>query len=285
LIDNASQDDSIPFTQQRFPSVEIIASSVNRRWAGGNNLALRRVRDEVLAGEYILLLNNDTVVPQGSLERLVLGLHAEPRAWAATPRICYADDPARAWYDGGSVGSWTGWIRHRGLRQLTGHLATEPSFVDYGTGCALLLGADALVRVGELDESYYFYGEDTDYCLRIRAAGGEILHIPRALVLHKVSAALGSGSPRKAYLRSRSHVQLLRRRWPRRRWPVVAAAQVGYLAALAGWHLWNGRPAAASASVQGVLDELHGLPDPGANGAAGGHDRRADGRLSRPDPS
>ncbi len=296
LVDNASQDDSVAFTRARFPTVEIVVAAENLRWAGGNNLGLARVRDEVLAGGYVLLLNNDTIVPQGSLERLVLGLHSEPRAWVATPRICYADDPARAWYDGGAVGCWTGWIRHRGLRQLTGHLSSETSFIDYGTGCALLLGPDALTHVGQLDESYYFYGEDTDYCLRIRAAGGAILHVPRALVLHKVSATLGRGSPRRVYFRARSHIQLLRRHWPRRRRPVLAAAQVGFTAAHVGWHLWHGRPATARAVVQGFLDELRGAPDRSVqrvtagtadtardrttDRAAGGHIRRTDDTLA-----
>ncbi len=296
LVDNASQDDSVAYTRAQFPTVEIVVAAENLRWAGGNNLGLARLRDEVLAGGYVLLLNNDTIVPQGSLERLVLGLHSEPRAWVATPRICYADDPARAWYDGGAVGRWTGWIRHRGLRQLTGHLSSETSFVDYGTGCALLLGPDALAHVGQLDESYYFYGEDTDYCLRIRAVGGAILHVPRALVLHKVSATLGSGSPRRVYLRARSHIQLLRRHWPRRRRPVLAVAQVGFTAAHVGWHLWHGRPATAYAIVQGLLDELRGAPDrsvrrvtagtaDAARGrttdrAAGGHIRRTDDTLA-----
>ena len=280
LVDNASEDDSVGYTRARFPTVEIVEAAENLRWAGGNNLGLAQVRDEVLAGGYVLLLNNDTIVPQGSLERLVLGLHREPRAWVATPRICYADDPARAWYDGGAVGSWTGWIRHRGLRQLTGHLGSETSFVDYGTGCALLLGAEALAHVGQLDESYHFYGEDTDYCLRIGAAGGGILHVPRALVLHKVSATLGSGSPRKVYLRARSHVQLMRRHWPRRRWPVLALAQVGYTAAHVGWHLWHGRPASAHAIVQGLLDELHGTVDPLVRSvAAGTADSAGDGTI------
>lgn len=260
LVDNGSTDGSVRHVRSAFPTVRVIAAAENLRWAGGNNLALRRLREEPVAGRFVLLLNNDTFVPEGSLVRLVQALAAEPRAWIATPRICYAFDPARVWYDGGIAGRRTGWIRHAGIRQLAGRLSFQPRFVEWGTGCALLLAERALREVGELDESFWFYGEDPDYCLRVAAAGGRILHVPTALVLHKVSDALGSASPRKAYLKSRSHVRLLRRHWPRRRWPVLIPAQLAYYAALTAWHLAGGRRETALAALLGVIDELRGAP-------------------------
>lgn len=260
LVDNASTDNSVAYVRRRFPAVEILAAPSNLRWAGGNNLALARLAAEGWPQDQVLLLNNDTVVPEGSLERLCLALDAEPRAWAATPRIVYADDPSRAWYDGGRVGSWSGWVRHEGIRQLAGRLPVHNRFVEYGTGCALLLGRPALERCGLFDTAYHFYGEDADYCLRLRALGGEILHVPRAVILHKVSVTLGAASPQKVYLRSRSHLRLLRRHWPRRRWPVLLVAQAAYLGGHLIWHLWHGRPATALALAAGILDEWRGRP-------------------------
>lgn len=260
MVDNGSTDHSVEYVRKAFPAVSIIVSPENLRWAGGNNLALRRLRAEPPRGRQILLLNNDTFVPEGSLERLVLALRGEPRAWAATPRICYFDDPARVWYDGGEAGLRSGWIRHHGIRRLAGRLSFQPRFVDWGTGCALLLGEEALREIGELDESFWFYGEDSDYCLRITAAGGRILHVPTALVLHRVSDALGSFSPRKAYLKSRSHVRLLRRHWPRRRWPLLVPSQIAFYGGLTLWHLFGGRRETAVAALHGVLDELRGAP-------------------------
>jgi len=260
LVDNASTDTSVAFARSRFPAVEVLESGRNLRWAGGNNLALARLRAEGWPQDQVLLLNNDTVVPEGSLERLTRALAARPAALAATPRIVYADDPARAWYDGGRVGAWSGWVRHEGIRQLTGRLPVAERPVEYGTGCALLLAREALLRCGLLDTDYHFYGEDADYCLRLRAAGGEILHVPRAVILHKVSVSLGVASPQKLYLRSRSHVRLLRQHWPARRWPVLVPAQAGYFAGHAAWHVWHGRPAAAYALLRGALDELRRRP-------------------------
>lgn len=257
MVDNGSVDDSVAWTSMHHPEVEIIETGENLRWAGGNNVGLRHLQAEGFPG-CILLLNNDTIVPGGSLRRLTEGMMGDESAWAATPRICYATDPARAWYDGGLVGSWSGWIRHDGIRSLTGKLNPKARYVDYGTGCALLLRPGVLDKLGGLDEDFFFYGEDVDYCLRIGEAGGRILHVPSALVLHKVSSSVGSQSPRKIWLRSRSHIRLLRKHWPRRRWPVLAVTQAVYLGGHACWHLVNGRLATALAVLQGAIDEMRG---------------------------
>ena len=257
LVDNGSTDNSVPWTRQHHPGVEIIEAGENLRWAGGNNVALRRLLAED-GDPLILLLNNDTIVPEGSLHTLARALAADPLAWLATPRICYAADPARVWYDGGVVGRHSGWVRHDGIRKLAGRLDPQPRYVDYGTGCALLMTSEALRRLGLFDESFHFYGEDADYSLRARAAGGRILHVPRSLVLHKVSATLGQESPQRAWLRSRSHVRLMRTHWPRREWPLLLPSQAGYFAGHMAWNLWHGRLATALAIWQGAIDELSG---------------------------
>lgn len=262
LVDNGSTDTSVAWTRRRHRWVEVLESADNLRWAGGNNLALSRLAAEGWPQDHVLLLNNDTVVPGGSLERLVEAVDVRPTAWAATPRILYADDPSRVWYDGGRVGRWSGWIRHEGIRRPAGRLPVSQRTVEYGTGCALLITRTGFERCGLLDTKYHFYGEDVDYCLRIRAAGGEVLHVPRSLVLHKVSASLGAVSPRKAYLRSRSHVRLLARHWPRRCWPLLFPLQAAYLGGHAAWHCWYGRPATSLALLQGVVDEMRGVPLP-----------------------
>ncbi|HPF35105.1 MAG TPA: glycosyltransferase family 2 protein [Candidatus Krumholzibacteria bacterium] len=261
LVDNGSADDSVAWTREHFPAVEILRSEENLRWAGGNNLALARLREEG-GEEPVLLLNNDTLVPEGSLRTLADALRDEPAAWAATPRICYASDPGLLWYDGARVGAASGWVNHLGLRRPAGTRPLTRSWTDYGTGCALLVSRRALDAVGLLDEGYWLYAEDTDYSLRIRAAGGRILHEPRAIVLHKVSVTTGADTPRKAYLKNRSHVQLLRRRWPRRAWLTLAPAQLAYVGAQAAWHLFAGRPDTARAAVQGALDAWTGRGKP-----------------------
>ncbi len=255
MVDNGSVDDSVAWTREHHPEVEIIETGENLRWAGGNNVALRLLRDEEYSG-HILLLNNDTIVPEGSLRRMADAFEDTPDAWAVTPRICYANNPALIWYDGGIVGKYTGWVRHAGLRKMAGKLDYNRRFIDYGTGCAMMIRSEVLRTVGLLDDGYYFYGEDADYSLRLIEAGGRILHVPRAVVLHKVSATLGAGSPRKSYLRSRSHLRLLGKHWRRSSWPLLFITQIGFLGGHSCWHLWHGRMSSALATWQGALDEL-----------------------------
>lgn len=260
MVDNASTDHSVPWTRKHHPEVEVLETGANRRWAGGNNAALDLLADEGWPCDHALLLNNDTIVPEGSLERLTAAVAADPQAMAGTPRIVYASEPSRLWYDGGQASTWTGWVRHEGIRQQAGRRGTEPRPVGYGTGCALLITREGFACAGRLDERYHFYGEDVDWCLRLRRRGGLILHVPRAVVLHKVSASLGAASPAKVYLRSRSHVRLLRTHARGRQWPVLWPAQIAYQGAHALWHCWHGRPATALALWQGVLDELRDRP-------------------------
>ena len=262
VVDNASSDDSVDFLRQTFPSVEVVVSAENRRWAGGNNLGLRHLAESGEFPEHVLLLNNDTLVPEGSLRLLVDAQQEDAAAWIVTPRICYADQPGRIWYDGGEVGRYTGWIHHSGIRQTAGRRPLRKRYVGYGTGCALMISRRCFETVGELDEGYFFYGEDSDYCLRARAVGGCVLHVPGSLILHKVSSSLGEESPRKAYLKSRSHVRLLKKHWSAARWLLLAPCQLAYYAALAGWHLWGGRHGTARAGLAGVIDEISGRRDP-----------------------
>ena len=143
LVDNASADDSVAFCRDAFPSLEIVESDENRYWAGGNNLGLKHLC-ATDCPEYVLLLNNDTIVPAGGLDLLVDALEEEPGAWVATPRICYAHEPSLIWYDGGQVGTWSGWVRHQGIRKGAGTRPLERRFIEYGTGCALMLTRTAL---------------------------------------------------------------------------------------------------------------------------------------------
>lgn len=257
MVDNGSVDDSVPWTRQMHPEVEILETGTNLRWAGGNNVGLRHLKREGFCGP-ILLLNNDTVVLQGSLSTMIKAVLADPAAWIVTPRICYASDPARIWYDGGFVGQWSGWVKHHGIRQMAGKRDPGQRYVGYATGCAMMLAPSVLAKVGEFDEDFFFYGEDTDYSLRVTALGGKILHVPRALVLHKVSASLQGDSPLKCRLRTRSHIRLLRKHWPLKSWPVLFVSQLAYLTGHSVWRLWHGELASALAFWQGAADEMCG---------------------------
>jgi len=253
-VDNASTDDSVGMMQNDFPEIELIITSENLRWAGGNNFGLNYLGTEL--SDYVLLLNNDTIVKAGAFDKLV-ETAIKKNAWAVTPRICYADDESKVWYDGGLIGKLTGWIRHSGIRRHISDCSPEVREIDYGSGCALLLSRECIQQVGLFDESFFLYAEDCDYSMRIVAAGGSIWHDPGSMVLHKVSQSTGNDSPKKAYLKGRSNFRFLRKHcmmWTV--WPFQVLISI----AQAGWFLFRGYPVTAAAVFSGFVDELRDAP-------------------------
>ena len=223
VVDNGSTDGSVDWVRQAHPEVEVLSLGENRRFAGGNNagaeLAIER------GAQNLLLLNNDTTVAPSTLRRLSEPLE-DPAGPAVTgPRIVYADAVDMIWYGGGHFDPWTGYVAHRALRRRVDAGADPGGPTDWVTGCALATRARVYRELGGLDEDYYIYAEDVDYCLRARARGWKVEYVPAAVVRHAVSATVGgAASAFKVYHRVRSRRLLLRRhgRGPLRGlWPAV----------------------------------------------------------------
>ncbi len=256
MVDNGSSDGSADAIAREFPDVEVVALPANRRFAGGCNAGLERA----LAGgaDAVMLLNNDTEAEPGLLEHLLLALEQDPRAGAVAPLICLRQTLDRIWYAGGRCVPALGLAAHRGLRQRDRgqYRAMEPT--GYLTGCCLLATRAAWERVGPLDEGYFIYAEDADWCLRARAVGLGLRFVPTARLWHKVSASTGAASPWKIYQRTRANLRLFAchaRGAGRLSWlPCFLAQQ----AALMAWLALRGRAAAAAAVPRALWDAMTG---------------------------
>jgi GT2 family glycosyltransferase len=256
VVDNGSTDGSVESLSAR-RDAELIALPHNLRFAGGNNAGLERA----LAGgaEAIALLNNDTEADAALFERLLLALEQDAGAGVVGPLIYYGPPSDRIWYAGGICRPGIGWTRHRGIggRDHGQYRAVEPT--GYVTGCCLLARREVWEKVGLLDDEYYIYAEDADWCLRARAAGYRLLFVPTARLWHKVSASSGVSSPWKIYHKVRAGLRLCRRhaRGPGRiTWlPGVLVAN----AALAAFLLLKGQVAAAAAVPRALADAARGI--------------------------
>lgn len=190
VVDNASTDGSAAMLWERFPGVQLIASEKNLGFAGGNNLALRRLLAKAQTGP-ILLLNPDTVVRPGALEALAEFMAAQPGCGAAGARLLNPDGSLQV-----SCHPFPSLFRE--LWRLF-HLdklyplscyppskweTARPQAVDSVQGAALLLRREALTQAGLFDEAYFMYSEEVDLCRRIKAAGWEISWVPAAEVIH-----------------------------------------------------------------------------------------------------
>ena len=188
LVDNASSDGTVEAVAREFPTVSIVSNSTNLRFAGGNNVGIRIAMDR--GADFILLLNNDTTVDPDFLTELVAGASAGS-AGMTGPKIYFYDDPKRIWYAGGKIEWWKGWISHIGVRENDHGQYDNKISTDYISGCCVLVSREVIERVGVLDEAYFIYGEDADWCVRATRAGYPLLYAPTAKIWHKLSVSSG----------------------------------------------------------------------------------------------
>jgi len=189
LVDNGSRDGSAKAIRETFPGVDVLALDGNRRFAGGNNAGIAHAL--ALGADYVMLLNNDTLVAPDVVARLLDRFMQEPRCGMVAPKIFYADPPDRLWFAGGEISFWTGTMRHTGIRETDHGQYDTPREIGYATGCCILTSREVIERAGVLDESFFMYTEDADWSMRVRAAGYRILYEPRARVWHKLSVSAG----------------------------------------------------------------------------------------------
>jgi GT2 family glycosyltransferase len=209
VVDNASTDDSVALVRKSFPNVDVLEMPDNEGYAGGVNAGLERARGE--GAEYALLLNNDIELDEEAVRELVRAALGSDRAAFVGPMIYYADRPDVIWSAGGAVSMWTGDIRHIGLREKDERQYPGVRSVDYVTGCAVLASMKVVREIGVMDDGYYMYNEDTDWCVRARAAGFDVLVAAESKIWHKVSMSSGGGlTSFKVYHRLRSTLRFFR---------------------------------------------------------------------------
>ena len=194
VVDNASSDGSAEAVRRTFPQAEVIENSENLMYAEGNNVGIRRALAE--GADYVLLLNNDTVVSPAMVGELEAAMRNSPAAGVAGAMIYYFPPKPRRedeiiWYAGGIISFWKGLTAHRGIREKDAGLYNRMEQTGYVTGCAMMLSRECLEKAGLLDPGYFIYAEDADLSVRARKAGFGLLFVPRARVWHKVSLSTG----------------------------------------------------------------------------------------------
>jgi GT2 family glycosyltransferase len=185
VVDNNSSDQSASIVTSQFPNIRLIQSKSNRGFAAGTNLGI-----ENSSGKYIGLFNFDAVADPRWLERLVSALKGNEKAGVAAGPIFYYDNPRTIWSAGGRVNFLTGntWQLHQGLTVTEEELGRVQD-LDFVPGCALLIKREVVDKIGMLDENYFLYLEDVDWCWAVRSVGYEICFVKDAIVHHSVSSS------------------------------------------------------------------------------------------------
>ncbi|MBP1043659.1 glycosyltransferase family 2 protein [Vagococcus sp. BWB3-3] len=209
VVDNHSTDDSISVLQREYPSLDLIASSINGGYAYGNNLAIKRARQEEY--DYVCILNNDVIVEPDFLSQLVTYGNEHPEAGVIGPRICEYEDDSLIESAGSTVdlnyGKVTRLFHKENEEVVQGRIIP----CDYIGGACMLVSMEVINQVGYIPEDYFLFYEENEWCLKIKQAGYDVVCVADAKVIHKGSASINKVSGLSEYFMYRNLVIFIRR--------------------------------------------------------------------------
>lgn len=254
VVDNASQDDSMQIIQERYGAdgrIEAILLDDNYGFSYANNVGIRRAGE--WGADYVLLLNNDTEVQEDMLAQLMACAERHPDS-VIVPKIYYSDHRNVIWSAGGAVSPVIRKVRHIGLNQVDKGQFDQECRIGFATGCCLLLSREVIERAGFLDERFFLYYEDTEYCFRLHRKGIAIYYCPQAVVYHKVGASSkGADSPLCAYYIARNWL-LCNRQHLWARYPLFVAYYALNRSACCMLWLLHGKKELVKATCRGIGD-------------------------------
>ena len=186
----------------------IIQNPSNIGFTGGNNLGIKEALKN--QADYVLLLNDDTVVSPDFLNILVNYGENHPDAGMLGPKVYYFDEPKKISFAGAELNKTSGFIYTPHYDEIDNNTIDEiPVESDYVTGCALLVKKSLIEKIGLLDERFFLYWEDIDWGLRSKKANFNNMIIPASKIWHKISTSSGGpNSPLKLYHKTRGHLLL-----------------------------------------------------------------------------
>jgi GT2 family glycosyltransferase len=184
VVDNGSAGDDVSLLRQDFGNfVKLIENDKNIGFAGGCNIG---IKDALARGaDYVVLLNNDTVVAPDFLEAVVKVGQSENKLGVAGGKIYCYELPETIWFAGGSLNYLTGGTPIRGTGETDEGQFEEIAEVDWICGCYMFISREALQAVGMLDDRFFFGWEDVDFCVRAAKKGFKILFVPGSKIWHK----------------------------------------------------------------------------------------------------
>jgi GT2 family glycosyltransferase len=207
VVDNKSLNDPTQEIKSKYPHVQVIASSTNLGFAGGNNLGIKGS-----TGDYILFLNNDTEVEPGFLEPMVDLFEQNPKAGAVSSKILYHSSPNIIQYAGSTcINPMTG--RNKGIGYMEKDLGQHDQVreTDLAHGCSMMVPKKVIEKVGLMPELFFLYYEEIDWCESIKRSGYKIYYVPGSRVFHKESMSVGKNSTLKTYYMTRNRLLYIRR--------------------------------------------------------------------------
>lgn len=227
VVDNGSTDGSVAEISKRYKQslrpyglkdIKILRNHQNLGFAEGNNVGIKEALEN--GADYVMLLNNDTLVGENLMEELLKVAESDPQIGMVSPKIYFApgfefhkdryQENERGkvlWYAGGMIDWNNVYGSHRGVDEVDKGQYEKTEETDFATGCCLLVKREVFEKIGFLDGRYFFYLEDLDFCQRAKRAGYKIIYAPKAVLWHKNAASSGRpGSPLHEYYQTRNRL-------------------------------------------------------------------------------
>lgn len=182
ILDNASNDGSIDAIHAQHPEVDIVNLTVNRGYAGNNNVGIQIALEK--GADWVFVLNEDTIVDPECMHYLIENAAKDTSIGIVGPMVYHFNEPGVIQSAGGILTRHWDAI-HTGSNETDLGQYHGNHFVAWISGCAILVKSDAINQIGLLDERFFYYWEETDWCFRAAEHGWKILHVPQAKIWHK----------------------------------------------------------------------------------------------------
>jgi hypothetical protein len=210
VVSNGPEPQFAAELRQRFPSITVVENRYNLGFAGGNNVGIHHLMSR--GSDLLLLLNDDAEVAADTINCLARAARANPSAAALGPTILYRHHPLGEviWSAGGRIDA-LGEAQHLRLDELDAHRDGHDWLdVDYVSGCVMLLRASVIEKIGALDERFFAYFEEAEWCARARRAGYRAVLVPGARAWHDVAPSDRDSSKVSHYLMTRNRLLYLK---------------------------------------------------------------------------
>ncbi len=183
VIDNGSSGNDAEILKKEYGDyIHLIANERNYGFAEGNNIGIRYALEK---SNYVLLLNNDTVVHPKFLDELVKITEQDHSIGIAGPKIYFYSSRKRLQFTTAKINMWTGRAIHFGAGEIDQGNSNNVQETDYCQGSCFLIRKEVVQKIGFMDIDYFAYWEESDYCIRAKKEGFRIVHCPRAKIWHK----------------------------------------------------------------------------------------------------
>lgn len=208
VLDNASTDGSKEAIRQHYPAVQVVSLEDNLGYAGNNNAGIEIAIQQ--GADWILILNEDTILAQDCLSILISEACKYEHVGILGPLVYHFDEKKVIQTAGGKMNDlWDAW--HVGQNEQDHGQYVTPRQVDWISGCAILVRKKVFDQIGLLDAGFFYYWEETEFCLRARLNDWDILQVPAAKIWHKGVQRDYRPGPNVTYYNTRNHLLMMKK--------------------------------------------------------------------------